>query len=102
MLIYHGRRLRAAVAIRDLEIEGGNAMFAEGTLECGAAVHRLGCVVSHLSSVVLSSAPGPGQKVCNLRAGNSVAGVECAVSMITHLPVNRALLWTRLMVPGTG
>ncbi len=53
MLINHCRRLRAAVAIRVVEIESRDAMLAEGTFECGAAVHRFGCVISHISIVVL-------------------------------------------------
>ena len=53
MLIYHCGRLRAAVAIRAVEIEGGDAMLAEGAFECGAAVHRFGCVISHIFIVVL-------------------------------------------------
>lgn len=56
MLIYHCCRLRAAVAIRAVEIEGGDAVLAVGTLECGAAVHRFGGVISHISIVVLPPA----------------------------------------------
>jgi hypothetical protein len=48
MLIYPCCRLCAAVAIRLLEIEGGDAMLAEGTCEGGAAIHRFGCVISHI------------------------------------------------------
>jgi hypothetical protein len=53
MLIDHGCRLRAAVAVRAVEIEGADAVLAEGTFERGAAVQRFGCVVSHTFSVVL-------------------------------------------------
>ena len=53
MLIDHGCRLRAAVAIRDVEIEGADAMLAEGAFEGRAAIHRLGCVISHIFIVVL-------------------------------------------------
>jgi hypothetical protein len=28
-------------------------MLAEGAFECGAAIHRLGCVISHIFIVVL-------------------------------------------------
>jgi hypothetical protein len=35
MLIYHCCRLRAAVAIRAVEIEGCDAMLTEGAFECG-------------------------------------------------------------------
>jgi hypothetical protein len=53
MLIYHGCRLRAAVAIVAAEIEGGDAMLAEGAFEGGATIHLFGCVISHESIVVL-------------------------------------------------
>jgi hypothetical protein len=53
MLIYHRCRLRAAVAVRAVEIEGGDAMLAEGAFEFGAAIHRLGCVMSHIFTLVL-------------------------------------------------
>jgi hypothetical protein len=41
-------RLRAAVTVRALEIEGCDSMLAEGTFERRAAIHRLGCVISHI------------------------------------------------------
>jgi hypothetical protein len=47
MLIDHGCRLRAAIAIHAIEIEGRDAVFAEGAFECGTAIQRLGCVISH-------------------------------------------------------
>ena len=53
MLIYHGCGLRAAVAIRAVEVEGGDTKLAEGALECGPAIHRFGCVISHIFIVVL-------------------------------------------------
>ena len=46
MLIYHCCRLRAAVAIRAVEIEGGDAMLAVSAFECGATIHRFGCVTT--------------------------------------------------------
>jgi hypothetical protein len=61
MLIYHCCRLRAAVAIRDVEIESRDAMLAEGAFEGGAAVHRFGCVISHIFIVVVITCPGLGQ-----------------------------------------
>jgi hypothetical protein len=36
-------------------------MLAEGAFECGAAVHRFGCVMSHMSIVVLAAGPVLGQ-----------------------------------------
>ena len=53
MLIYPCCRLCAAVAIRVLEIERGDAMLTEGACEGGAAIHRSGCVISHILMVVL-------------------------------------------------
>ena len=53
MLIYPCCRLCAAVAIRALEIEGGDVMLAEGACEGGAAIHRFGRVISHIFMVVL-------------------------------------------------
>jgi len=61
MLINRCCRLRAAVAIRVVEIEGSDAMLAEGAFECGAAVHRFGCVISHIFIVVLTTCLGVGQ-----------------------------------------
>jgi hypothetical protein len=46
MLIYHCCRLRAAVAIRAVEIEGGDAMLAVSAFECGATINRFGCVMT--------------------------------------------------------
>jgi hypothetical protein len=77
MLINHCRRLRATVAIRVVEIKSSDAMLAEGTFECGAAIHRFGCVISHIFSVVLQADRRLGQKVRNLRAGNAGASGEC-------------------------
>jgi len=53
MLINHCRRLRAAVAIRVVEIESRDAMLAEGALECSATIDRFGCVISHIFILVL-------------------------------------------------
>ena len=61
MLIYHCCRLGAAVATRAVEIEGGNAVLAEGAFECGAAIHRFGCVISHTFIVVLTTCKGFGR-----------------------------------------
>jgi hypothetical protein len=52
MLIYPCCRLRAVAAIRAVEIEGDDAMLAESAFECGAAIYRCGCVVSHNFIVV--------------------------------------------------
>jgi hypothetical protein len=53
VLIYHRCRLGAAVAIRTVKIEGGDAMLAEGASESGAAADRSGCVISHTVTVSL-------------------------------------------------
>jgi len=48
MLIDYGCRLRAAIAIRAFEIEDCDSMLAEGAFERRAAIHRFGCVISHI------------------------------------------------------
>jgi hypothetical protein len=47
MLINRRCRLRSAAAVRDLEIEGCDSMFAEGAFERLTAIHQFGCVISH-------------------------------------------------------
>ena len=64
MLIDYGCCLGAPIAVRDAEIEGGDAMLAEGAFERRTAIHRFGRVISHISIVVLrspSTGPGSGQ-----------------------------------------
>jgi hypothetical protein len=61
--------LCAAVAIRDLEIKGCELMVAECAFERRAAVHRFGCVISHIFNRSPSICPGLGQWVRNVRAG---------------------------------
>ena len=51
MLIYYCCRLRAAVTIRAVEVNGREAMFLKGASECGAVVQRSGCVMSHTYAV---------------------------------------------------
>jgi|SRR5271156_3782138 len=53
MLIDHRGRLRAAVAIRAVEIEGGDAMLAKSAFEYSAAADRCGYVISHTFTVPL-------------------------------------------------
>jgi hypothetical protein len=53
-------------------------MLAEGALKCGAAVHRFGCVISHIFIVVLPPVRGFGQEVCDLRAGNALLARRAA------------------------
>jgi hypothetical protein len=48
MLINRCCRLCAAVAISAVEIEGGDAMLAVNTFECGATIYRFRCVISHI------------------------------------------------------
>jgi hypothetical protein len=55
MLIDLRCRLCTAVAIRALEIEGCDSMVAKGAFECGAAIHRFGCVISHIFNRSLSN-----------------------------------------------
>jgi hypothetical protein len=60
MLIDLRRCLRAAVAIRDLEIKGRDSMVAEGASEHRAVIHRFGCVISHIFNRSPSTCPGIG------------------------------------------
>lgn len=53
MLINHCRRLYAAVAVRVIEIESGDAMLAERTGKGGAAIYQFGCVISHVFILLL-------------------------------------------------
>ena len=48
MLIHRRRRVRTAVAIGAFEVEGSDAMLAEGALERRAAIHRFSRVISHI------------------------------------------------------
>jgi hypothetical protein len=61
MLINGGCGLRTAVATGVIEIESGDAMFAESTGKCGAAVHRFRGVISHIFIVVLPGGGSLGQ-----------------------------------------
>jgi hypothetical protein len=71
MLIDHCCRLGSTVAIRAVEIEGGDAMLAEGTCECGPAIHRFGSVISHIFIVVLLVVPSWGSRCATLEWGNN-------------------------------
>ena len=53
MLIDRRCRLRAAVAAHAFKIECTDAMLAEGAFKGDAAIHRLGCVISHIFILVL-------------------------------------------------
>jgi hypothetical protein len=61
MLIDRCCRLRTAVAIHAFEITGGHPVLAEGAFECGDAIHRFGCVISHIFNGSPSICPGIGQ-----------------------------------------
>ena len=63
VFIHGRRRLGAVVAFVAIKIEGGDATFAENTFERDAAVHRLGCVISHRFIVALLRT-GPSGKRC--------------------------------------
>jgi hypothetical protein len=71
MLIYQRSRLGATVAVQDVEIEGGDAMFAERTCECDPAVHRFGGVISHIFIVVLLMVRGVGNRCATLERDNN-------------------------------
>jgi len=70
MLIDQCRRLGATVAIHAVEIEGGDAVLAEGTGECGPAVHRFGRVISHIFIVGLLGVWGLGNRCATLERTN--------------------------------
>jgi hypothetical protein len=57
MLIDRRCRLGTTVAVRDLKIEGGDSMLAEGTFERRTAIHRFGCVISHIFNRSPSTRP---------------------------------------------
>jgi hypothetical protein len=70
MLIYHCCRLSAAVAVRRVEIKGGNGVLTERAGVGSAAVHRLGCVISHIFIVVFLPAPTLINGCATLEPGN--------------------------------
>lgn len=70
VLINRGRRLGAAVALGAAEIEGSDTVLAEGAGERGAAVQRLGCVISHKFYYSPFSPPRSGQWVWDFGVGN--------------------------------
>jgi hypothetical protein len=78
VLIDHGRRLRAAVAIHDVEIERGDTVLAEGAFERGSTVHGFGCVISHISIVVLFTGASLGNRSATFERGS---GLELSFSM---------------------
>jgi hypothetical protein len=87
MLIYHCRRLRAAVASRAVEIEGGDAMLAENACKCGAAIHRFGCVISHTFIVVLLPLRALGNRCATfLQETLSLAGSTVGAILALDVP----------------
>jgi len=48
VLVHRLCRLGPSVAIRAVEVQRANAVFAGNALERNATVHRLGCIVSHV------------------------------------------------------
>jgi hypothetical protein len=93
MLIYHCCRLRAAVAIGAVEIKSGDAMFAEAAFECGAAIQRFGCVISHIFYCSPSTYLSLGQKVCNLRDRKVVTGKKfcCGEQLVVQNDIEEQL-----------
>ena len=57
VLIYRCCRLRPEVAVRGSEINGADAVRAEGARECRAAMYRFDCVISHTIILFLVSVP---------------------------------------------
>ena len=57
VLIYRCCRLRPEVAVRGSEINGADAVRAEGAREYRAAMYRFDCVISHTIILFLVSVP---------------------------------------------
>jgi len=74
MLIDGGCGLRTTVAHSVVEIEGGDAMFAEGAGKGGAAVHWFRGVISHIFIVVLLAGADSGNRCATLERGNLLRG----------------------------
>jgi hypothetical protein len=82
-------RLRAAVAIHAFEIEGGHPVLAEGAFERRAAIHRFGCVISHIFNGSPYYLSGPwgnrcatlGQETCVTQGPNSRGASDWTVTM---------------------
>ena len=55
MLLHRFCRLGTPVAIRAVEVQCADAMFAGNTLERDATVHGFGCVMSHINIVSAKS-----------------------------------------------
>jgi hypothetical protein len=76
--------LRAAVAVREMEIEGCNSMLAEGAFERRAAIHRFGCVISHSSMVVLLLVLALGNRCATLGQHTTVMGGKLCFSSLSR------------------
>src|SRR5882757_10484864 len=74
VLIHRLGCLRAAVAVRGVEFQRTDAMFAGDTLESDAAVHRFGCVVSHSIIVAANPRNSSGHWVCDFRVKCFICG----------------------------
>ena len=57
VLIYRCCRLRPEVAVRGSEINGADAVRAEGARECRATMYRFDCVISHTPDFIPSVRP---------------------------------------------
>ena len=62
VFIHRLGRLRTPVTPRALENQRGNSVLAGNAFKRGAAVYRLGRVVSHFSIVALAPAPSSGKR----------------------------------------
>ena len=60
MLIAFRCCLRAAVAVRDLEMKGCDCVLAEDAFERRATIHRFGCVISNIFNRSPSTRPNIG------------------------------------------
>jgi hypothetical protein len=87
MLIHYGSRLRAAVSVQAVEVDGRNAMVAISAFKCESTIHWFCCVISHISIVGPSTDHGIGQEVCILRVRNRSVPVS---ALTMGRPVNSA------------
>jgi hypothetical protein len=65
MLVHRRCRLGAAVADGTIEIQCGYGVLAQRAFEGCAAIHRFGCVISHIPIIVLSAVITSGHWVRN-------------------------------------
>jgi hypothetical protein len=90
VLVHRCCRLGAAVADDTIETQRGYGVLAQGAFEGCAAVHRFGCVISHVSIIVLSSGNLPGIRCAALeRHGQRSLPLALVIPQARALPTRR-------------